>query len=266
MANPQFELRPQVSEEELSAAVRLGAGVRIAEALLFAAREPLSEDVLAQALPAGVPVRDVMAHLEPHYAARGVNLLRIGRTWTFRTAPDLGHLMAKEIEEPRKLSRAAVETLAIIAYHQPVTRAEIEDIRGVATAKGTLDVLLEAGFIRMRGRRKTPGRPITFGTTDGFLSHFGLSAVTDLPGLDELKSAGMFEGRVLGGMIVPLPSDDPSLRKDEDPLEADDLIAAAEARIDEGDEPLQEDTPEEGPEAAGADDDWLDPLTDDRRR
>jgi segregation and condensation protein B len=265
MGASHMNLFHQDAEEELSAAMRLGAGVRIAEALLFASREPLSDDDLAAALPAGVALKDVMAHLEPHYAARGVVLQRIGRGWTFRTAPDLAHLLQKEIEEPRKLSRAAIETLAIIAYHQPVTRAEIEEIRGVATARGTLDVLLEAGFVRMRGRRKTPGRPITFGTTEGFLSHFGLAAVGDLPGLEELKQAGMFDGRLPPGLSAPMPSDDPSLREDEDPLEADVLAAAAEARIDAGDEPLE--TGLDGDEPADvSDEDRLDPLEGERSR
>jgi segregation and condensation protein B len=249
----------------MSAALRLGAGVRIAEALLFAAREPLSEDVLVEALPQGVAVKEVISHLESHYAARGVNLLRIGKAYAFRTAPDLAYLMAKHVEEPKKLSRAAIETLAIVAYHQPVTRAEIEEIRGVATAKGTVDVLLEAGFVRMRGRRKTPGRPITFGTTEGFLSHFGLASVGDLPGLDELKQAGMFDGRVPGGMVVPLPTDDPSLRSDEDALDGDEMLASAEERINAGDEPLEIELDEDEAEAV-SDADRLDPLEDERSR
>jgi segregation and condensation protein B len=265
MSKGQLHLRPDMVEEDLSAAMRLGAGVRIAEALLFAAREPLSDDVLAEALPSGVSVREVIGHLETHYAVRGVTLQRLGKGYAFRTAPDLGYLMSKETEEPKKLSRAAVETLAIIAYHQPVTRAEIEEIRGVATAKGTLDVLLEAGFVRMRGRRKTPGRPITFGTTEGFLSHFGLGSVADLPGLDELKSAGMFEGRAPGGMIVPLPTDDPSLQADEDPLEADDFLASAEARINAVEEPLETELDEKTGEAL-SEEEKLDPLEDERKR
>jgi segregation and condensation protein B len=255
---------PQGSDEEMTAAMALGAAVRIAEALLFAAREPLSEDELSRTMPAGVSIRDVMAHLEPHYATRGVNLARIAGKWTFRTANDLGYLMTAEPEEPRKLSRAAIETLAIIAYHQPVTRAEIEEIRGVATAKGTLDVLMEAGWVRMRGRRKTPGRPITFGTTEGFLSHFGLNAVGDLPGLEELKSAGLFDGRLPQGLAMPLPSDDPLLRADEDPLEADPLELAAEERINGLEPPLDPDQPDEAAVEA-ANDDRLDPLTDERR-
>jgi segregation and condensation protein B len=264
MGPVQLDLRQPASDDEMSIAMRLGAGVRIAEALLFAAREPLSDAVLQEALPKGVPMKDVLAQLEAHYAPRGVNLTRIGKGWTFRTAPDLSWLMSKEVEEPRKLSRAAVETLAIIAYHQPVTRAEIEDIRGVATAKGTLDVLLEAGFVRMRGRRKTPGRPITFGTTEGFLSHFGLSAVSDLPGLDELKAAGMFEGRVPGGLVVPLPTDDPALGADEEPLDGDPMLLAAEERINMADDPLETGDEDAAPETS--EDDRLDPLEDERRR
>jgi segregation and condensation protein B len=265
MSAGRLSLQVPPHDEEMSAAMRLGAGVRIAEALLFAAKEPLSDEVLAAALPAGVAVKEVLAHIESHYAARGVTLVRIGKAWSFRTAPDLAYLMSKYVEEPRKLSRAAVETLAIIAYHQPVTRAEIEEIRGVATARGTLDVLLEAGFVRMRGRRKTPGRPITFGTTEHFLSHFGLAAVGDLPGLDELKSAGMFDGRLPGGLVVPLPTDDPALRSDEEPLDGDPLLLAAEERINMVDEPLESGLDEE-PEEAASEEDRLDPLEGERQR
>ncbi|MGL4636910.1 MAG: SMC-Scp complex subunit ScpB [Beijerinckiaceae bacterium] len=259
-----FRFQPAGSEEEMSAAMALGTAVRIAEALLFAAREPLSEDVLTAAIPASVSLRDVMAHLEPHYLARGVNLVRIGGKWAFRTAPDLGYLMTKEVEEPKKLSRAAVETLAIVAYHQPVTRAEIEDIRGVATAKGTLDVLMETGWVRMRGRRKTPGRPITFGTTEAFLSHFGLNVVGDLPGLDELRQAGMFDGRVPGNLLMPLPSDDPTLRSDEDPLEADPLVLALEERINAAEEPLLPADESEDSDSADSEDARLNPLDGER--
>jgi segregation and condensation protein B len=263
MSTAPLRFQPPGSNEEMSAAMALGAAVRIAEALLFAAREPLSEEVLSAAIPAQVSVRDVMAHLETHYASRGVRLMRVNGKWAFRTAPDLGYLMTKETEEPRRLSRAAIETLAIIAYHQPVTRAEIEEIRGVATAKGTLDVLMETGWARMRGRRKTPGRPITFGTTEGFLAHFGLNAIGDLPGLDELKSAGMFDGRLPGGVAIPLPSDDPMLRADEDPLEADQMVLAAEERINEAEAPLEIEI-EEADAITTGDDDRLDPLADER--
>jgi segregation and condensation protein B len=149
--------------------------------------------------------------------------VRVGKKWMFRTADDLSWLLTKETVETRKLSRAATETLAIIAYHQPVTRAEIEEIRGVVAAAGTLDVLLRTGWIRPRGRRKAPGRPITYGTTEQFLTHFGLGEVGDLPGLDELKGAGLLEGNLPPGFAVPMPSDDSTLRDDEDPLEPGDL-------------------------------------------
>ena len=197
--------------------------LRLLEAMLFASAEPLDEKSLAVRLPQGTNVREALVRLQEEYATRGVNLLRIGGKWTFRTANDLSWLLSKETVETRKLSRAAIETLAIIAYHQPVTRAEIEELRGVSTSKGSVDVLLETGWIRPRGRRKSPGRPLTYGTSEGFLSHFGLDAVGDLPGLEELKGAGMLDGRLPPGFSVPVPSDDPALREDEDPLEPGDL-------------------------------------------
>jgi segregation and condensation protein B len=197
--------------------------LRLLEAMLFASAEPLDEKSLAARLPQGTNVREALVQLQEEYATRGVNLLRIGGKWTFRTANDLSWLLSKETVETRKLSRAAIETLAIIAYHQPVTRAEIEELRGVSTSKGSVDVLLETGWIRPRGRRKSPGRPLTYGTSEAFLSHFGLDAVGDLPGLEELKGAGMLDGRLPPGFSVPVPSDDPALREDEDPLEPGDL-------------------------------------------
>ena len=197
--------------------------LRILEALLFAAEEPLDEKALAARLPSGVDVRALLARLQADYASRGVNLVRVGGKWSLRTASDLAWLLTRETVVSRKLSRAAVETLAIVAYHQPVTRAEIEEIRGVTTSKGTLDVLLETSWIRLRGRRKAPGRPVTYGTTEAFLSHFGLDALGDLPGLDELKGAGLIEGTLPSGFAVPVPSDDPALREDEEPLEPGDL-------------------------------------------
>jgi segregation and condensation protein B len=197
--------------------------LRLLEALLFASAEPLDEQTLAVRLPDGVQVRAALERLQQEYAPRGVNLVRIAGKWTFRTAVDLAWLLARDSVEPRKLSRAATETLAIIAYHQPVTRAEIEEIRGVSASKGTLDVLLETGWIRPRGRRKAPGRPITFGTTEAFLSHFGLDAIGDLPGLDELKGTGLLDGQLPAGFAVPAPSDDPGLREDEDPLDPGDI-------------------------------------------
>ena len=197
--------------------------LRLLEAMLFASAEPVDEKSLAARLPQGTNVREALVRLQEEYATRGVKLLRIGGKWTFRTANDLSWLLSKETVETRKLSRAAIETLAIIAYHQPVTRAEIEELRGVSTSKGSVDVLLETGWIRPRGRRKSPGRPLTYGTSEAFLSHFGLDAVGDLPGLEELKGAGMLDGRLPPGFSVPVPSDDPALREDEDPLEPGDL-------------------------------------------
>jgi segregation and condensation protein B len=194
----------------------------------------MDEKALAARLPQGTDLQAALIELEQEYAARGVNLVRIGGKWTFRTANDLSWLLSKDVVETRKLSRAAIETLAIIAYHQPVTRAEIEEIRGVTTSKGSIDVLLETGWIRPRGRRKTPGRPLTYGTTEAFLSHFGLDAVMDLPGVEELKGSGLLDGRLPPGFSVPVPSDDPALRPDEDPLEPVDLnLALALSPVDE---------------------------------
>jgi segregation and condensation protein B len=197
--------------------------LRLVEALLFASAEPLDEKTLAARLPQGVDIKTVLQQLQAEYAPRGVNLVRLAGKWAFRTASDLSWLLTKDSVVPRKLSRAAIETLAIVAYHQPVTRAEVEEIRGISAAKGTLDVLLETGWVRPRGRRKAPGRPVTYGTTEAFLSHFGLEALDDLPGLDELKGSGLLDGRLPPGFSVPSPSDDPALRDDEDPLEPEDL-------------------------------------------
>jgi segregation and condensation protein B len=197
--------------------------LRLLEALLFASAVPLDEKTLGKRLPDGVDIKVALRDLQADYASRGVNLVHIGDKWTFRTAADLSWLMTREVVETRKLSRAAIETLAIVAYHQPVTRTEIEEIRGVATSRGTLDVLLETTWIRPRGRRKTPGRPLTFGTTEAFLSQFGIEALGDLPGLEELKGTGLLDSRLPSGFMVPAPSDDPALRDDEDPLEPGDL-------------------------------------------
>jgi segregation and condensation protein B len=218
------EERPQRADE-----------LRILEALLFAADEPLDEKTLAARLPAGADLRALLALLQEDYAPRGVNLVHVGGKWTLRTASDLAWLLTRESFVPRKLSRAAIETLAIVAYHQPVTRAEIEEIRGVTTSKGTLDVLLETGWIRLRGRRKAPGRPVTYGTSEAFLSHFGLEALTDLPGLDELKGAGLIEASLPTGFAVPVPSDDAALRDDEEPLEPGDLDLGLAPRAENAD-------------------------------
>ena len=217
---------PQVRPEDL----------RIVEALLFASKEPLDEKTLAARLSADVALQPVLLRLKNEYAHRGVNLVRVNGKWTFRTATDLAWLLTREAVQPRKLSRAAIETLAVIAYHQPVTRAEVEDIRGVTMSKGTLDVLLETAWIRPRGRRKTPGRPITYGTTEAFVSHFGLEQLGDLPGLDELKGSGMLDGHLPPSFSVPMPSDDPGLREDEDPLEPGDLDFGLAPRADPAEE------------------------------
>lgn len=165
--------------------------VRMAEALLFASKEPLDEAALAERLPEGADIPAILSTIEEHYRHKGVNLTRLAGKWTFLTAPDLAWLLEEERETTRRLSRAALETLAIIAYHQPVTRAEIEEIRGVGLSRGTMDVLFEAGWIRPRGRRRTPGRPVTYGITEDFLIHFGLDDIKDLPGFDEMKAAGL---------------------------------------------------------------------------
>jgi segregation and condensation protein B len=195
--------------------------LRMLEALLFAAAEPLSEKEIALRMPEHVDVAELLSELQTAYAGRGVNLRQVDGSWAFRTAEDLAFVLRRDVVEQKKLSRAALETLAIVAYHQPATRAEIEEIRGVAISKGTLDVLLEAGWIRLRGRRRTPGRPVTFGTTPAFLDHFGLESIGDLPGLADLKAAGLLESVHAVNGDPPRPDDDPELAENEDPLELD---------------------------------------------
>jgi segregation and condensation protein B len=197
--------------------------LRIVEALLFAASEPLDEAALARHFVEGEDVRVLLEELQGIYAGRGVNLVRVAGKWAFRTADDLSFLLEKHAVEQRRLSRAALETLAIVAYHQPVTRAEIEEIRGVSTSKGTIDVLLETGWIKLRGRRRAPGRPVTYGTTASFLEHFGFDQIQDLPGLNELKGAGLLDSSLPPGFSMPSPDDAPDLREDEDPLEDEPL-------------------------------------------
>ena len=211
MTEPEDDRTGEVPERHL----------RILEALLFASAQPLRAADIAPYLGEGADTEALLAELAGRYAGRGGNLVRRGEGWAFRTAEDLGFLLRREEHETRPLSRAALETLAIIAYHQPATRAEIEEVRGVATGKGTLDLLLEAGWVRMRGRRRTPGRPVTYGTTEAFLDHFGLESLSDLPGLDELKGAGLLSSRLPPNLQIPLPFDG-ALREDEDPLDADD--------------------------------------------
>jgi len=193
---------------------------RALEALLFAAAEPLKLADLARRLPQDVDVESALAALAERYAGRGVELAQVAGGWRFQTAADLDYLMTEERTEPRRLSRAAQEILAIIAYHQPVTRAEMEMIRGVQTSRGSLDALLDMGLVRLRGRRRTPGRPVTYGTTDLFLEHYGLASLADLPGAAEMKAAGLLDLNMPAGFTVPDPSR-PS-GEDEDPLDPGD--------------------------------------------
>jgi len=215
--------------------------LRMLEALLFASAEPLSETEIGARMPAGIELHGLLGELQAAYAGHGVNLRHSDGRWAFRTAEDLGFILRREVVEQKKLSRAALETLAIIAYHQPVTRAEIEEIRGVAISKGTLDVLLEAGWIRLRGRRRTPGRPVTFGTTPEFLDHFGLESTGDLPGIADLKAAGLLETlQPVGGEPRPRGTNE-DLSEDEDPLEADDPGLDEDGPAVEGEGPQSRD-------------------------
>lgn len=205
--------------------------LRMAEALLYAAEEPLEAKALATLLPEGADVPALMAELQSQYEKRGVNLFCVAEKWQFRTAPDLAFLLRKEKPEQKRLSRAALETLAIVAYHQPVTRAEIEDIRGVALSKGTIDALMEVGWVKIRGRKRTPGRPVTYGTTESFLVQFGLESVNHLPGTDELKAAGFLEALPPSGFDIPSPSD--QLGPDEDPyIEGEEIEELATDGLD----------------------------------
>ena len=187
------------TERTLFEAPPIAEQERMVEAILFAATEPVTVADLAQRMPHGCDPAEALAYLRRRYEGRGVRLVRVGEGWAFRTAPDLGHLMQREVTETRKLSRAAIETLAIIAYHQPATRAEIEEIRGVAVSRGTVDQLLELEWIRFGRRRMTPGRPVTYVVTQTFLDHFGLESARDLPGLKELRAAGLLDNRPLPG-------------------------------------------------------------------
>lgn len=193
--------------------------IRILEALLFAASEPLDLKTLAEPLEEGEDIPALLEELQANYAGRGVHLKCIGGRWAFRTAEDLGYLLEKHTVEQRRLSRAALETLSIIAYHQPATRAEIEEIRGVSTSSGTLDVLLETGWVKLRGRRRAPGRPITYGTSPAFLEHFGFESLADLPGMSELKGAGLLSSSLPANFVMPVPTDLPDLTEEEDPLD-----------------------------------------------
>lgn len=206
------------------------ADLRIIEARLFASDTPLGEAELAEAISEEADVAALLAELKSFYAGRGINLVKVAGKWAFRTAPDLAFVLEKHTVEERRLSKAALETLAIIAYHQPVTRAEIEEVRGVTVSKGTLDVLMETGWIRPRGRRRAPGMPLTYGTTDSFLGHFGLEKIGDLPGLAELKGAGLLDATLPPDFRVPQPREIAALMPDELPM--DDLEDEAEPELD----------------------------------
>ena len=215
--------------------------LRILEALLFAAADPLDESKLKSHLAEDEDISALLDELQGFYAGRGINLVKVAGKWHFRTADNLAYLMERYAVEERRLSKAALETLSIIAYHQPVTRAEIEQVRGVSTSVGTLDILLQTGWIRLRGRRRAPGRPVTYGTTDTFLSHFGLESIKDLPGLNELRASGLLDGNLPPDFTVPEPTDVAALMPDELPLEAT----------------------EDDDEGSEMDDEMLPPLSDD---
>lgn len=238
--------QPMMSEEEETGEVVQDAVVtlhpmadrsqnlRIVEAMLFAAAEPLSIEAFKEFLPDATNVEDILADLAENYANRGVNIVQVAGKYALRTAADMGAILRRDKTEQKRLTKAALETLAIIAYHQPTTRAEIEDVRGVAISKGTLDNLLEIGWVKMRARRKTPGRPVTYGTTESFLTHFGLNELTDLPGLQELKAAGLLDGNLPPGFDIPMPKLSDDLTPDEEPLDGTEQL------------PLEMHLPEEG--------------------
>ncbi len=212
--------------------------LRILEAILFASAEPVPLEKIQSSLPEGADVQSLLADLKANYANRGVNLVEVAGKWILRTAEDLSFILRREQVSQRRLSKAALETLAIVAYHQPVTRAEIEEIRGVAISKGTLDILLEIGWVKMRGRRRTPGRPVTYGTTEAFLSHFGLNEINDLPGMQELKGAGLLDADLPPGFDIPMPRVTDELTPEEDPLDGDEQAPLEMHFPETGDEDL----------------------------
>ena len=239
MSEAVADHRQEPEEPPLPPAAEEARQLRILEALLFAAEAPLSEEEIAEALPRGADVSALLAGMRQAYAERGVNLVRVAGKWQLRTAEDLRYLLRRNVREERRLSRVALEVLAIIAYHQPVTRAEIEDIRGVSMSRGTLDILMEVGWVRMRGRRRTPGRPVTYGTTEEFLVHFGLDSIADLPGLAELKGAGLLDSAIPPDFDLPAVAGDDALSAEEEPL----------AEEEEDEPPLEMHLPEDGPQA-----------------
>lgn len=223
---------PEAVVDHLAARARQEK-LRKLEAVLFASSAPADARSLQRHIEPDDDVEALLLELQAEYKDRGVALVQVAGKWQFRTADDLSYLLERQQKEERKLSKAALETLAIISYHQPVTRAEIEDIRGVSTSSGTLDVLMETGWIRPRGRRRAPGRPLTYGTTETFLTHFGLNSIKDLPGLADLKAAGLLDANLPPGFTVPEPTDVAALMPDELPL------------TDDGDEDAEEDDPQE---------------------
>jgi segregation and condensation protein B len=214
--------------------------LRILEAILFASSEPVSEKVLQSRIPEGSDLKDLLEELKGFYSNRGVHLVSVGkRAWAFRTAPDLAEHMRIDTTVKRRLSRAAIETLSIIAYHQPITRAEIEEVRGVATSKGTLDILLAAEWIRPMGRRRVPGKPVTWGTTEQFLDQFGIERLEDLPGLDELKAAGLLDTRP--GLMTLGKISDKASESEEDDTEDDDADEGIAEAIEADFDPFEDD-------------------------
>lgn len=229
--DPSREVVDAINGVSLQPRADHGQMVRIVEALLFAAGEPLSDEALLECLPDGAELEPILQTISEQYAKSGVNLVKVADMWSFRTADDLSFLLRREAVAQKRLSKAALETIAIIAYHQPVTRAEIEEIRGVSISKGTLDILLEMGWAKLRGRRRTPGKPVTYGTTQEFLEHFGLENIADLPGLNELKGAGLLSSNLPSDFSIPMPRDDDDLGPDEMGLEDDEVEPPLEMHL-----------------------------------
>jgi segregation and condensation protein B len=248
MMQPQAKLEPMMEDDtetpeqevtenetvvELHPRMDRDQHLRVVEAMLFAATEPVSIAKMAELLPEGTDIQSLLNDLQENYSNRGVNLVQIAGNYMLRTAPEVSFVLRRETVQQKRLTKAGLETLSIVAYHQPVTRADIEEIRGVAISKGTLDTLLDIGWVRMRGRRKSPGRPVTYGTTSDFLRHFGLNEITDLPGLQELKAAGLLDGNLPPGFDMPLPSMSDALTSDEDPLDGTEMQPPLEMHLPE---------------------------------
>ncbi len=239
-----------IAEQDAGRKVRMAEELRLLEALIFASAEPVSERVIAERLGEGADVPGLLEQLRAVYQGRGVELLQANGRWSFRTAPDLVDRLALEKLVPRKLSRAAIETLAIVAYHQPVTRAEIEEIRGVVVSTGTVDILLEEGWLKPRGRKQVPGRPVMWGTSNAFLDHFGLESIEDLPGIDELRAAGLLDN-TRGASYSTRGADTLLFDTEEEAEEAAEPLASGE----EGEHPENAAAPEAAEEADDDDDD-----------